>query len=209
MRKKPLPNGTAERWLRAHVDHNAEACLVWPFSCSTPGYGQFMPAGAKKVRTAHRLMCELVHGAAPTSEHQAAHSCGNRRCVNPAHLSWKTRSENQLDRHKHGTGNTYGLKGKLTPLQVEHIRSMKGLETSVQTAARYDTTESNVRLIQDGVTWRLDRRRIKMPFTPDQVRMIRSIGRETTSREIAQMLGLKSESAVRNVRVGKYYQQVK
>jgi len=154
MKKTRNANGTAERWINEHIAHRGDECLIWPFSCATPGYGQFMPSGSGKVKMAHRFMCEAAWGPPPSEAHQAAHSCGNRRCVNPSHLSWKTRTENQLDRENHGTKNYWGWKGKLTPRQAIHIRSLKGIETSVRTAARYNTTESNVRLIQSGKTWR-------------------------------------------------------
>jgi hypothetical protein len=67
---------------------------------------------------AHRLMCQLAHGDPPTPDHIAAHSCGrgHEGCVNPNHLSWKTYSENELDKRVHGTTRNpwWGKKGKLT-----------------------------------------------------------------------------------------------
>jgi DNA invertase Pin-like site-specific DNA recombinase len=49
-------------------------------------------------------------------------------CVHPGHLEWKTPSENQLDRAKHGTAVTsrYGPVGKLTKLQRQEIIDLKG-----------------------------------------------------------------------------------
>jgi hypothetical protein len=37
--------------------------------------------------------------------------------------------------------------------QAGQIRSLRGIETVIETAARYGVTESNVRQIQDGKTW--------------------------------------------------------
>jgi hypothetical protein len=40
-------------------------------------------------------MCELIHGPAPTPEHEASHLCEDEwLCVNPDHLIWETKKEN-------------------------------------------------------------------------------------------------------------------
>lgn len=52
---------------------------------------------------AHRLMCVFVNGDCPPDKNEAAHSCGNRKCVNPAHLRWATYEENGADKIIHGT----------------------------------------------------------------------------------------------------------
>ena len=58
-------------WLKARIWHAGQECLIWPFSKTYQGYGQVGYGG--KVRKAHRVMCELAHGPAPTSCHEAAH----------------------------------------------------------------------------------------------------------------------------------------
>lgn len=135
-------------WLIENIGHQGQECLLWPFAFCTPGYGIFMHQ--KTNHRAHRYMCEAVHGPAPES-YQAAHSCGNRRCVNLQHLSWKSAAENQADRHLHGTNNKG--RSKLTLAQARQIRSLKGVETSIVTTAKYGVTESNVRSIQSGNSW--------------------------------------------------------
>ena len=54
---------------------------------------------------ASRYMCELVNGSPPTPRHEAAHSCGwgQGGCVNPRHLRWATRVENEAEKIIHGT----------------------------------------------------------------------------------------------------------
>lgn len=78
-------------------------CIRWPFSVNGAGYGQACVDG--EAILAHRYICELAHGPAPSADHEAAHSCGrgHEGCVNWSHLRWATRSENQRDRHQHGT----------------------------------------------------------------------------------------------------------
>ena len=127
------------KWLLAHVAHSGDDCLIWPFSRNNTGYGQLGYEG--KMRKAHRFMCEMAHGNPPTPDHEASHACGNGMggCVNPRHLSWKTRSENQLDRRRHGTANTNptGQRGKLTKIQRSEILRLRGKMTQAKIAQRY------------------------------------------------------------------------
>jgi hypothetical protein len=85
-------------WLKDRVGYDSDECLIWPFSVNYQGYGQVGYYG--KVKKAHRIMCELAHGAPPTPKHVAAHSChnGHGGCVHPKHLDWKTARQNVLER---------------------------------------------------------------------------------------------------------------
>lgn len=155
-----------KQWLDDRAGHKSADCLIWPFSTAR-GYGHFC-LNQKHVY-AHRYMCELINGAPPTPAHQAAHSCGNghKGCVHPQHLSWKTQSENQIDRRLHGTTkrNKNGHPGSLTPAQVLAIRSLGGSKTQDEIAAMFGTTRTNVQLILAGKTkvriFGLQRQRIK------------------------------------------------
>lgn len=123
-----------------HVGHEGEACLPWPFSKDgRVGRGSLTYRG--KNYWAHRLMCEMAHGAPPTPKHQAAHNCGKGHygCVNPRHLEWKTNSENQIDRAKNGNAlrNTNGPRSVLTPAQQAEIVALKGRMTQVAIAAKF------------------------------------------------------------------------
>jgi hypothetical protein len=137
-------------WVLGHKDHRGDDCLIFPFGISSSGYG-LIYVDFRRVH-AHRYMCELVHGPAPTPGHQAAHSCGNTKCVNPSHLSWKTPSANQLDRHKHGT---IGSRYRLTPDQVAEVRRLNGRERRVDTAKRFGVSPTAIWHIQTGKTWKL------------------------------------------------------
>lgn len=153
--KPQSPNGSGHKWIMAHLGYDDDWCLLWPFTPKSSGYGQFMLDG--KFHQSHRYMCRMVHGEPPTEKHQAAHSCGNPRCCNPRHLSWKTPSENQADREKHGTHQN-GKRWKLTPAKVAAIRLLDGDEPVNVTAQRFGVTEASIRQIQTRQTWRTGQR---------------------------------------------------
>lgn len=150
-------SGRGIKWIRDHLNYQGDDCLIWPMS-SKSGYGLFGWNG--KTYGAHRLMCELVHGPKPTPKHQAAHECGNNLCVNPKHLSWKTPTENQLDRRRHGTTST-GPHGKLTYKKVREIRALRGIKTYNELAAEYGVHPSNITHIMRGDHWSETRKRAR------------------------------------------------
>src|SRR6185369_12863447 len=142
-RKGHPPNkgkGKAFRWLQEHVNHQGDACLIWPFA-GDKRVNRGMLGHNGKHYWAHRLMCELAHGAPPTPKHQATHNCGkgHYKCVNPRHLEWKTNSGNQLDRAKNGNAlrNPHGPQSPLTPEQRAEIVALKGTMTQMAIAAKF------------------------------------------------------------------------
>lgn len=116
--------GKGITWLREHVTYDGSECLIWPWTRDGQGRGAVGING--KLQRAHRVMCELVHGPAPTPEHHAAHSCGNGHiaCVHPKHVSWKTKEENAQDRVQHGrnAGNSAGHFTKFTPRDLMRLK---------------------------------------------------------------------------------------
>lgn len=143
-------------WLAERIGHQGDDCLKWPFATLPNGRGHLGHDG--KIWRASRLMCTLAHGEPPTPTHQAAHLCGNGHlgCVNPRHLVWQTRSENQLDRRKHGTHRTskYGQRGCLNKDQVIAIRAMKGKCPKAHLAKRYGVSEATIYRVLDGVHYK-------------------------------------------------------
>jgi hypothetical protein len=63
-------------------------CWEWLGPRNNSNYGRV------GLRYAHRVACERAHGPAPSPDSVAMHSCDNPPCVNPAHLSWGSQSEN-------------------------------------------------------------------------------------------------------------------
>ena len=148
-------------WLAANRNYRGKACLIWPFA-RINGYGILGQTvdGKRVTHYAHRWMCTLVNGPPPSPSHEAAHECGNGvgGCVHPLHVVWKTKSENQLDRAKHGTKNG-GPVGKLTEDKAAAIRLLKDQFTQQQLANMFGVSRSNISFVQLGKLWPAVRKR--------------------------------------------------
>lgn len=140
--------------IRSSLSYEGDDCILWPlYINSESGYPTVCVD--HKSRNGHSYMCELAHGPRPTPQHHAAHSCHVRHCINPRHLSWKTPSENMLDKRENGTAVTHswGSQGKFTPEQVQHIRDMEGQHTQAAIARTFGVTEATIRNIYKGRTY--------------------------------------------------------
>ena len=74
-----------------NIEINERGCWIWAQSLGTNGYGQLSVLG--RCRKAHRVSQWAFNGDLdPTLE--VIHSCDDKRCVKPAHLSMGTRKEN-------------------------------------------------------------------------------------------------------------------
>lgn len=145
--------GSLMKWLREHASRESDDCLMWPFGKLKGGYGSLLVKG--KRTTAHRAMCELVHGAPPSADMDAAHSCGDRSCCNPRHIRWATRVENAGDRIAHGTA-ARGEKfyaATITNEQAQTIIGLLGTKSNREIAADLGVTESTVDSIAGGCSW--------------------------------------------------------
>jgi hypothetical protein len=153
-----LRAATGERraWLEAHIDYQGEDCLAWPYSRYHTGFGQFSVSLGVNG-TASRVMCELAHGPAPSSDHQAAHSCGkgHEGCVHPGHLRWATQAENEADKLVHGTHSRgeRQWQAKLTEADVRRIKSLRGLKSQSALAREYGVSQTTISDVMTGRRW--------------------------------------------------------
>lgn len=144
--------GVPMQWLQKHATYRGDECLIWPFRRGGRGYAYL------KNAPACRTMCELSRGPAPSPSHEVAHSCGSGHlgCINPRHLRWATKSENEADKRKHGTlrrGSKIAW-AKLTEADVYMIRCISRSQPEHITASIFGVSRSTINLILNDKTWR-------------------------------------------------------
>jgi predicted DNA-binding protein (UPF0251 family) len=150
--KRLSPRGAVMEWIDQHTGTESDECLIWPFARSPDGRAH-MHGGRPS-----RLMCERANGPAPSSTHQAAHSCGRAHlgCVNPRHLRWATAQENAEDKTVHGTvikGAKHVL-SKLTEADVLRIRSLQGEMRQRDIASMLGVSLTTVNMVIHRKSWR-------------------------------------------------------
>ena len=151
-------HGELRRWIDdVALPYVGDDCLIWPFGRHKDGYAQGRYPGLTTGR-AYRAICQLVHGAPPTPDYEAAHICGQGRagCVAPGHLTWKTKRDNEADRAVHGTimrGSSHS-NSRLTESDVRVIRLLldDGM-THGAIAERFGVARATISLISSGATW--------------------------------------------------------
>lgn len=148
--KTKAGNGAALRWMDENKTYCGNDCLEWPFALGKGGYGNVWDG--RNYTNAHRLMCAMAYGE-PEGEMQAAHSCGNRSCVNPQHLRWATQIENDNDKDAHGTrrmGEAVPT-SKLTEADVRRIRSSTSRVNEL--AREFGVGHQQISRIRRGERW--------------------------------------------------------
>ena len=148
----PVGVGKQTAWLIAHCQPEHDDCVLWPFSIAQNGYGQLCID--RKNTGAHREACRIAHGEPPSPKHEAAHSCGDRECINGNHLRWATPVENAADRIIHGTHREGEMAGpaKLTNQQAAAISADRRKQRDI--ADDYGVTPKVVSLIKQGRTYK-------------------------------------------------------
>jgi len=148
-----LSPGEPLRFLNEALVYTGDDCLLWPFGLCNTGYGQVR--WNAKPRTVHSVVCECVHGPRPSTKHEVAHSCGERRCCNPRHLRWATRAENEADKVAHERSNRGERQGasKLTETAVRAIRAAGNIASQAFLARQYGVCQSTISDVRSGRRW--------------------------------------------------------
>lgn len=140
-------------WLEIVAESRWPTCIDWPYGKRDNGYGDIHINGIST--TANAVICEMVNGPRPPGL-EAAHSCGRRICVNPAHLRWDTRAGNATDRTGHGTDirGERSHRARLTAEQVTEIRALAGSMTQTAIANQFGVQPSTISAVIRRENWR-------------------------------------------------------
>jgi hypothetical protein len=137
-------------WERVDKISDPSGCWLWTGYIDSNGYGM-AKLKRKSIRT-HVLSYNLT-GHTIIDGLQLAHSnncLGKRNCCNPEHLTPKTPSENNLDKHRDGT-MTYA---KLIPSQVIEIRRrIAAGEKQKDLAQEFGVGRTAITAINSRKTW--------------------------------------------------------
>lgn len=185
-------------WLLAHANYSDPKCLTtWPFYRNPNGYCQVR--FNNKSGYAHRIICELAHGAPPTLKHEAAHKCGNGHlgCVNPTHLAWKTKAENRRESTAHGRGTRTRHKNgaKLSQADVAKILALRGTMRQIDIAAQFNVSWQTISGIFCG-RHHTGHRKINLWTAEENQKLRTAIESGLTFSEVAARLGKKKTSVV-------------
>lgn len=136
-------------------------CWQWTGAITkTTGYGKF-GIGDKKTMDAHRFVCVYIHEL-DMRGYDSCHSCDNRKCVRPEHLSKGTRKSNALecvsrDRHPRVGGHALGERNGAARLKRDQVREIKlrgKSENLSQIADDFGVSNDCIWDILNGRTWK-------------------------------------------------------
>lgn len=134
--------------------NKTEDCWLWTAGCTGLGYGAFWIEGKQVL--AHIVAYKGLRGTVAPGL-ILRHSCRNKHCVNPEHLTPGTHKENQADRRRDGTMNLGETHPKtfLTADQVRQIRELCAHgEQQRPVAALFGTTQATVQRIVARKVWK-------------------------------------------------------
>ena len=140
-------------WEKVDKSGGPDVCWPWLSSLIYSGYGMFWMNG--RARIAHRIAYQISTGNDP-GELEVMHSCDNRKCVNPAHLSIGTHQDNMTDavmKRRFPRGEAKPA-AKLTDNIVRQIRQLRSDGMKLQKIADiYSTDTGRVSRIVNRKIW--------------------------------------------------------
>ena len=135
-------------------DDGPNACWRWCGSKGISGYGNFFYKGS--IHLAHRVSLLLFGGIKElTPGLNVSHSCRNRDCVSPDHLSEKTRSENNsTDKKNHGV-DCSGERCHFSKLDWTKVSDIRKSDQKIKVLSeKYGVSRSCISSIIRNKTWK-------------------------------------------------------
>ena len=139
----------AARWFIENSRKADSGCVEWTGRINNSGYGLVQFCG--KTKLLHRLVLSAFKGEPPESDSQCRHSCNNKVCINPDHLSWGSCRDNSIDDLYIGRRHR---QMRLTPEQALDIkRRLDSGEKVGKLATEYKIATSTISRIRSGERW--------------------------------------------------------
>ena len=144
-----------EMLLSSYVECES-GCWHWTRGFLPNGYGEFSyrDSTGNHAFTAHRVFAEML-GGLKIYGMTVLHSCDNRACVNPAHLSVGSAQDNIDDKVAKGRqtrGSDISF-SKLSREQVLHIRR-RGAENQRALAAEFGVSQAAISYVLLRKVWK-------------------------------------------------------
>ena len=151
--RRPALPGEPMAFVERAIDYDDDACLIWPYARSA-GYGALRVDG--RVVHAHRVVLERSAGPPPAARMDAAHApviCHERACVNPRHLRWATREENESDKALDGTNPRGSRNGFSRLTESDVLRIVEDSRPVRAIGKEYGVSHQTVSDIKTGRRW--------------------------------------------------------
>lgn len=138
------------------ISGSAKPCKIWHGARNPDGYGvrAVKVDGRWRARGVHRLACIEAHGPPPEDKPEAMHSCDNRACYEPEHLSWGNRFDNMGDAARKNR-MPKGARHSRTRFKNEAILAIRASDETLSTLAkRYGVSDAQISRIRLRQQWR-------------------------------------------------------
>lgn len=148
-RHMPIPEMNAAalaRFMRLVKDNGPERCWEWLGIFNAQGYGVFS-LNDRKFR-ANRIILKLKNGIDP-GPLVGAHSCDNKSCVSPHHLSATTQKENCATAPRKRGEHHWNAKLSDEAVAIAHVLKAIGFRQR-EIAEIVRGTQSNISIILQG-----------------------------------------------------------